>query len=145
MYNNDLNDFSFRNNSGTAQYSMDDGSTWVNFKNPTGTKSITANGTYDVTDYASVSVNVSASFYNATKKGTYTSATTVSGLKYGDILVILNIINTSVDGATLLLSGNHIYGSATFTLGIYKATSTSISLSSANVSGQSGTTVYRVY
>ena len=63
MYNNDLNDFSFRNNSGTAQYSMDDGSTWVNFKNPTGTKSITANGTYDVTDYASVSVNVKPSEY----------------------------------------------------------------------------------
>ena len=140
--NNDLSDFSFRNNSGTAQYSMDDGETWVNFKNPTGTKSITANGTYDVTDYASASVSVYLN--NATRKGTYTSATTVSGLKYGDILVMVNIINTSVSGATYLYSYTHTFGNVTFTLGIYKATSTSISLSNANVSN-SGTTVYRVY
>lgn len=57
--NNDLSVFSFRNNNGTAQYSMDDGSTWTNFKNPVGTKNIYSNGTYDVTNYASAYVSVS--------------------------------------------------------------------------------------
>lgn len=45
---------------GTNYGYLDADGNFVPFKNPIGTKSITANGTYDVTDYASVIVNIKA-------------------------------------------------------------------------------------
>lgn len=44
--------------SGTQYGYKNANGTFVPFKNPTGTRSITANGTYDVTNYASASVSV---------------------------------------------------------------------------------------
>lgn len=69
--NNDLSVFSFRDNEGQAQYSMDNGETWVDFKNPAGTLSITANGTFNVADYASAEVKVQPSVAYAATSGMY--------------------------------------------------------------------------
>ena len=49
---------------------------FVPFKNPTGTKSITANGTYDITDYASASVNVPTSSFSSVQNLTNNTAYT---------------------------------------------------------------------
>lgn len=52
-------DLEFQFSKSGSKYGYKDANgNFVPFKNPTGTKSITANGTYDVTDYASVSINV---------------------------------------------------------------------------------------
>lgn len=103
--NNDLSVFSFRNNNGTAQYSMDDGSTWTNFKNPVGTRYIYSNGTYDVTNYASAYVSVSASFSETTlwenpspvniATHSYTLSQSIDNFKYIKIECQVSTSNTT--------------------------------------------------
>lgn len=81
---------------------MDNGVTWVDFKNPVGTLSITANGTYNVADYASAQVNVP----NPTLKyQTYFSDQNNSGSRtlscnVGDVIVYAGAI--SVNNCTAL-------------------------------------------
>ena len=54
-------DFTFAYDSTSQKYGYEIDGTFYPFRNPVGTKSITANGTYDVTDYASAVVNVATS------------------------------------------------------------------------------------
>ena len=91
-------DLEFKFTKSGSAYGYEDGDgNFVPFKNPVGTKSITANGTYDVTDYASAEVNVpnpSLSFQ------TYFNNQSISGSRtlncnVGDVIIYAGSITVS--------------------------------------------------
>lgn len=91
-------DFVFDYDNGKYGYRINN--TFVPFKNPTGTKSINANGTYDVTDYASVVVNVPGS--------TFEIITNPLGWAEGLFSNDLNVVkynNTKGEGRTVTVNG----------------------------------------
>ena len=70
-----LANFKFKNNSGKAQYSMDGGTSWVNFRNPVGTAAaadVLAGKTFANTSSDSVAGTM-------TNRGAWTSSPTASG------------------------------------------------------------------
>lgn len=99
--NSDLSDFSFRNNNGTAQYSMDDGVTWKNFSQGAvliGTYS--SNTTVDVSAYGATSVN---QFLLVPSSSTSSSATPVGfSAQQANYIVYADL---SISPGSLSLSG----------------------------------------
>ena len=128
--NNDLDGLLFKNNSGTGQYSLDNGSTWVNFKNPTGNKDITVTSTstsgIDVTDYATASVTVSATNVSPSSSGTYFSSGLInmssSGYAYSSrpSSISFGSFITSTNGS-LSLNSSHYYA---VSIALYHTSST---------------------
>lgn len=126
----------FRNNSGIAQYSLDGGSTWKNFRNPVGT----ADASKVLTGYTfanSESDEIQGGLGTETKTVTSGTSSTTVNPSSGKLISSITVNPVTISSNTISLSGNTITAKATASNSATKTTT-----DKTTITKQAATTYY---